>query len=97
MLQEIQKIQIQKYFSNKLVFKAYLFGSQARDEANIESDIDLLIELDYKQKIGLEFIQMQLDLQDLLQTKVDLVSTRGLSKYLKPIIDKEKKLIYEKR
>ena len=52
------------------------------------------MELDYSQPIGLEFIQMQLDLQNLLSKKVDLVSARGLSKYVKPILDKEKKLIY---
>jgi predicted nucleotidyltransferase len=37
---------------------------------------------------------MQIDLQKLLSKKVDLVSARGLSKYLKPILDKEKQLIY---
>ena len=58
------------------------------------SDIDLLVELDYNQPIGLEFIQMKLDLQELLSKKVDLVSARGLSKYIKPILDNEKKLIY---
>jgi len=53
-----------------------------------------LVELDYSQPIGLEFIQMQLDLQKLLSKKIDLVSARGLSKYIQPILDKEKKLIY---
>jgi len=70
--------------------KAYLFGSYSRGTQNENSDIDLLVELDYSQPIGLEFIQMQLDLQHLLSKKVDLVSARGLSKYLKPILDKEK-------
>ncbi len=74
--------------------KAYLFGSYGRGEASEGSDIDLLVELDYTQPIGLEFIQMQLDLQQLLAKKVDLVSARGLSKYIRPIIEKEKKLIY---
>jgi predicted nucleotidyltransferase len=74
--------------------KAYLFGSYGRGVGTENSDIDLLVELDYSQPIGLEFIQMQLDLQNLLSKKVDLVSARGLSKYVKPILDKEKKLIY---
>jgi len=30
----------------------------------------------------------------LLSKKIDLVSARGLSKYIQPILDKEKKLIY---
>lgn len=74
--------------------KAYLFGSYSKDLENENSDIDLLVELDYNQPIGLEFIQMKLDLQELLSKKVDLVSARGLSKYIKPILDNEKKLIY---
>jgi len=85
---------IKKFFSKQPVLKAYLFGSYSRGTENENSDIDLLVELDYSQPIGLEFIQMQLDLQNLLSKKVDLVSARGLSKYLKPIVDKEKKLIY---
>ncbi len=87
---------IQHYFSEQPVLKAYLFGSRAKDEASPGSDIDILVELDYSQPIGLEFIQMQLDLQNILLGKVDLVSARGLSKFIKPYIEKEKLLIYEK-
>lgn len=38
---------------------------------------------------------MQLNLQELLAKKVDLVSANGISKYIQPIIEKEKKLIYK--
>jgi hypothetical protein len=85
---------IRMYLSTRPVLRAYLFGSYARESADNESDIDILVDLDYSQKIGLGFIQMQLDLQKILNTKVDLVSSNGLSNYLKPIIDQEKKLIY---
>ena len=87
---------LQNYFSTQPVLKAYLFGSYARNEALNTSDIDVLVDLDYSQFVGLEFVQMQLDLQDLLAQKVDLVSSRGLSKYIKPIIENEKILIYER-
>ncbi len=85
---------IAEFFSKQPVLKAYLFGSYGRGEASDVSDIDLLVELDYSQPIGLEFIQMQLDLQELLAKKVDLVSARGLSKHVQPFIEKDKKLIY---
>ena len=84
---------IKDFFSKQPVLKAYLFGSYVRGDETENSDLDLLVELDYTQPIGLEFIQMQLDLQQLLSKKVDLVSARGLSKYIKPILDREKKLI----
>lgn len=87
---------IKKYFKTQPVLKAYLFGSQAKGTANSGSDIDILVDLDYSQKIGLQFIQMKLDLERLLGSQVDLISSNGVSKYIKPIIDSEKRLIYEK-
>ena len=64
--------------------------------ADKKSDIDILVDLDYSQKTGLKFIQMKLDLEKLLNNEVDLVYTNGLSKYIKPLVDVEKRLIYEK-
>ena len=61
-----------------------------------DSDIDVLVDLDYVSSIGLEFVQMQLDLQELFSQKVDLVSSRGLSKHIQPIIKNEKIMIYER-
>jgi len=87
---------IQNYFKTSPVLKAYLFGSYVRGVANNNSDIDILVDLDYSQKIGLHFIQMKLDLEKLLNIEVDLVSSNGMSKYIKPIVDMEKLLIYEK-
>ena len=85
---------IKRYFRTRPVLKAYLFGSYVRGETGDESDIDILVDLDYSQNIGLQFIQMKLDLEKLLNSKVDLVSSNGVSKYIKPVIDSEKKLIY---
>lgn len=93
-LSAFQVNQIQDFFSKQPVLKAYLFGSYVRGDENENSDIDLLVELDYTQPIGLEFIQMQIDLQQLLSKKVDLISARGLSKYITPILENEKELIY---
>jgi uncharacterized protein len=88
---------IQRYFKNKPVFKAFVFGSFARGDADSNSDYDILVELDYSKKIGMEFIQMQIDLVDLLKTNVDLVSDKALSKYIRPLVDNDKILIYERK
>lgn len=85
---------IKAYLADKPVNRAYLFGSYVRGEAKKGSDVDILVELDYTQQIGLVFVQMKLDLEELLHKEVDLVSANGVSKYLKPIIDREKELIY---
>jgi uncharacterized protein len=85
---------IKAYFRTQPVLKAYLFGSYAKGQADGQSDIDILVELDYSKSIGLTFIQMQLDLERILQAKADLVSTNGISKFIKPLIDHEKQLLY---
>ena len=87
---------IQKYFKDKPIFKAFVFGSFARGDADSNSDYDILVELDYSKKIGMEFIQMQVDLADLLKRNVDLVSDKSLSKYIRPFVDNDKILIYER-
>jgi predicted nucleotidyltransferase len=92
------KIQtISDYFRDRPVLRAYLFGSFIHGGADNQSDIDILVDLDYTQKIGLQFIQMKIDLERLLNTKVDLVSSNGLSKYIKPLVDNEKRLIYARQ
>ena len=45
------KLLLQQYFAGIPVKKAYLFGSVARNEANQESDIDILVELDHSKPI----------------------------------------------
>ena len=87
-------VSIKTYFKTKPVLKAYLFGSYVRGQADSNSDIDILVDLDYSEKIGLQFIQMKLDLEKLLNSNVDLVSSGGVSKYIKPYIDSEKQVIY---
>jgi predicted nucleotidyltransferase len=54
------------------------------------------VELDYEQPIGMKFFEFQMEPEDLLNMKVDLVTSDGLSKYVKPFIDKDKILIYER-
>lgn len=88
---------MKRYFKTKPVLKAYLFGSYVRNEADNQSDVDILIDLDYSQRIGLQFVQMKIDLEKLLGKKVDIVSSNGLSKYIKPLVDHKKQLIYAKQ
>lgn len=93
-LTEQELRQIREYFTNQPMLKAYLFGSYARGEADEKSDIDLLVDLDYSVTIGLRFFGMHLDLEELLHRKVDVVSSEGVSEFIQPFIEKDKKLIY---
>ena len=91
-LDNIKIESIKNYFKTRPVLKAYLFGSYVRGNADNASDIDILVDLDYNQRIGLQFVQMKIDLEKLLENKVDLVSSNGMSKYIKPLVEREKRL-----
>ncbi len=64
-----------------------LFGSYARNEANEKSDIDILVE--FKKPVGFEFIDLAIELEEILQQKVDLVSKKGLKSNILPYIEKD--------
>ena len=88
---------IADFFEDKPVTRAFIFGSVARGESTPQSDLDILVDLDYENGADFfTFLDMQEQLSALVGVKVDLVSSNGLSKFIKPIIDREKKLIYEK-
>lgn len=87
---------IRDYFQDKPVVRAFLFGSFSREEASNDSDIDILVELDYSKHIGLGFVNMKLDLEDKLHKKIDLISSNAVSKHIMPFIDSDKRLIYER-
>ncbi|MDZ7896718.1 MAG: nucleotidyltransferase domain-containing protein [Arcicella sp.] len=90
---------IVNYFQDKPVKKVYLFGSYARNEETPESDVDILVDVDYTKEpyfTGFEFGGMLEDLKDLLLKDVDLVPEDGLSKFLRPFIEKDKILILQK-
>jgi uncharacterized protein len=88
---------IKNFFKDQPVKKAFIFGSYIKNEQNRSSDIDILVELDHTFPIGLKFIEMQSELENILKLKVDLVTDKSLSKYIKPLVDTEKVLVYEKQ
>lgn len=91
-----QSEKIAKYLELKPVKRAFLVGSSARGEDDEFSDIDILFELDYSVPIGLGFVKMKLELEELLRRKVDLLTIEGVSKYVRPFLDADKVLIYER-
>ena len=91
--QEIEKIRF--FFSDKPVKKVYLFGSFARGEADENRDVDLLIDWDYSQHIGLNYVKWLYDVKDILGKEVDFVSAEYISPLIEKYINEDKKLIYE--
>lgn len=61
-----------------------IFGSYSRKEQTDSSDLDILVE--FSDRIGIRFIDLADDLEEIVGFKVDLVSKKGIKeKYLKSI------------
>jgi predicted nucleotidyltransferase len=61
-----------------------IFGSYSRNEQKENSDLDILVE--FSSKIGIKFVDLAEDLENILGQKVDLVSKNGIKeKYYKRI------------
>ena len=59
-----------------------IFGSVARGDAGLDSDVDILVELEPGRGL-LDHAALMLDLSDLLGCKVDVVSDRALHWYIR--------------
>ena len=65
-----------------------LFGSVARDQANDDSDIDILVSYD-KPATSKAYFGVQFYLEDLLGRQVDLVTDKALRKEFRPYVQRE--------
>lgn len=80
----------------------FLFGSYARGEATVDSDVDLLIDLTNSTVHGFVLGGLYNDLEEALGVSVDLVSVASLEqpggfpsdRLLRENIDREKIMIY---
>jgi predicted nucleotidyltransferase len=89
------------YFKDKPVKKVYLFGSFARGEADEESDVDLLVDLDYGKGVGWQFYSWFEELEKIFARKTDVISNVTKPEHtsnwrLIEAINKDKVLLYEK-
>jgi len=74
------------------VARAAIFGSFARGESTERSDIDLLVEFK-GQKSLLDLAGLKIALEELLKTKVDVLTYNSLHPLLKDRILSEQKVI----
>ena len=63
-----------------------LFGSYARGDFNENSDIDILV--DFNGRVGIGFISLTHELEDIFETKIDLVSRKGIRPRYLPFVEK---------
>ncbi len=91
------KTTVADYFKAQPVLKAWLFGSYSRGEQTNESDVDILVQYDRSQRIGLlKIAGMHIDLENLIGHKVDIVEDGTLLPFAQESAEKDKILIYER-
>lgn len=66
-----------------------LFGSVVRGQARPDSDVDLLVQFDPEQKTLDNFMGLSFLLEELLEHRIELVTTESLSPYIGPKILRE--------
>ena len=77
--------QIRQLFS---VRKLSIFGSVARDQADENSDVDILVEFAKKPNFDC-FMDLKFYLEDLLGTRIDLVTRNALRPRMSQLIEQE--------
>ena len=65
-----------------------LFGSMARDEAGPSSDIDVLVTFEGRTRFR-AFMGLQFELEELLGSRVDLVTPKAMKPTLRPHIERD--------
>ena len=86
---------------NYEIERAYIFGSYARGEADEESDVDIRVEIDAKNKKLKTLLQetnFQMDIESALNKKVDLLTVLppgSINQTIRNYILREEAVIYE--
>ena len=81
---------------NDVIFLA-VFGSFVKGTQTKKSDLDLLVKFDRsKEKSLLDLIGAEQAMRKVFNRKVDLLTVRGLSPYLRRNILKSMKVVYER-
>jgi len=72
-----------------------LFGSAVRGEDTEESDIDLIADFTRRKSL-LDLVRIERDFSTELGRKVDLLTERALSPYLRERVLRESRVVYER-
>ena len=66
-----------------------IFGSFARGEQKRTSDVDVLVEFAHGKATFDNFMQLAFYLEDLFSRKVDLLTVKGIDRYIRSRVERE--------
>ncbi len=93
----ITEEQIADFCQRNHIRKFAFYGSVLRDDFRPDSDIDVLVEFEPDQPIGLmEVVGMERRLSELMGRKVDLRTPKELSRYFRDKVIWEAETLYER-
>ena len=64
-----------------------VFGSMTRDDHQLDSDVDIMVEFD--QSVNYDFLELAEELERLMQRRVDLVTRIGMKPWYIKFIEPE--------
>ncbi len=90
--------EIRKYLTkDNRVTRAWLFGSYARGEHDLKSDVDLMIEVPLRTKFSLfDLSEIQYQLQQKIFNKIDIVMREAVKPNMMERIKNDLTLVYER-
>jgi predicted nucleotidyltransferase len=93
----ITREQIADFCKKNQIRKFAFYGSVLRDDFRPDSDIDILVEFEPEQPIGLmEVAGMEIELSEIIGRKVDLRTPEDLSKYFRDKVIEGAEIQYER-
>jgi predicted nucleotidyltransferase len=92
---DIDKARLRELCRRHGIQRLALFGSRLRGDAGPESDVDLLVEFQPGESVGLRLFRIQDELTGLFGHPVDLLTPGFLSPHFRSRVEKESVPIYE--
>ncbi len=81
---QIPKKKIEEFCKSHHIRRLSFFGSFLREDFRPDSDLDMLVEFEPEQKVGfLKLAEMERELSEILNHKVDLRTPAELSRYFR--------------
>jgi hypothetical protein len=91
---EIPRDKIAEFCRLHHIRKLALFGSVLRDDFELDSDVDVLVEFAPGHVPGFSFFAMQDELSELLGRRVELHTPKALSRYFRDRVQAEAEIQY---
>ncbi len=92
---DVPLAEIARYCRENKIARLRAFGSVLGDDFTPESDVDLLVAFEPEARISLlDRVRIKRELSELLGREVDLVSEKGISKYIRDEVFAEAEMLF---